>query len=295
MTRAWLTYVCRHAQSFSAGSRPNVNAVCKETTTARMPSSQSSTTSWTASSARTCAKKCPSHLRRNPQRRHNRSRSHSQLLRGRLSPFLFRCSGADHGTAVLPVPSQLAQSRTRHSPRHRHHPHLALSQPYAAIPLHSMPHPDSSHPRCPHPQHLSPLFRAYPKRPHRTALHTQRIPRWIVDMRSIERPSRGGKRKSGGRKLPLAAPRRKPVGERKPRPVTKKTRNGKTRRPRGACVKPSCVSSRCVPGRPEPGKRWSSRKRRSRPCVHAQCRSRKAPRSRCSQKCSLSRERWRAR
>ena len=136
MMRAWLTYVRRHAQSFSAGSRPNVSAVYKETTTARMPSSQSSTASWKASPARTCAEKCPSHLRRNPQRRHNRSPSRSQVLRGRLSPFLSPCSGADRGTVVLPVPSQLVRSRTRHSPhRHRrHHPQLAHSQPYAAIP-----------------------------------------------------------------------------------------------------------------------------------------------------------------
>jgi hypothetical protein len=195
MTRAWLTYVRRHAPSFSVESRPNVSAVCKETTMARMLLSQSSTTSCKASSVRTCAEKLPNHLRRKPQRRHNRSGNHRPVSRG-LSPFLFRCSEADHGTAVLPVLSHLARSRAPHSLHRRRHPPLAISPRFAMTQLHSMPHPDS-HPPLRHPQLPSPQFRAHlhPNPPHRTVPLIQRIPRWIGATKNTEQPSKGGKRK----------------------------------------------------------------------------------------------------
>src|SRR6266850_1707042 len=109
MTRAWLTYVRRHAPSFSAGSRPSVNAACRAITKARTPSSQSKTTSWRVSCVRTCAERplnlprpvlsCTHHLRH--------YFSHSRPLRRHRSSFPTgrRDSITQHAsTRPLPLP-----------------------------------------------------------------------------------------------------------------------------------------------------------------------------------------------
>jgi len=180
MTRAWLISVRMLVPSFSAGSRPSSNVAYLAITTARTPSSQSSTPSWRASPATTCAEK---HLNLPhpvlPCKRHFRYRPYpNRALRDHRSPFPFLFNAVDRGRARLPP----ARSRVHRSPPLRPLRRLAHSPQYAVTPLRNILQPDFSHLPLPPPRPLSHLLRAYLSHRHHM-VHPQ--PRWIGVLRNI--------------------------------------------------------------------------------------------------------------
>jgi hypothetical protein len=171
MMRAWLIYVPRHAQSFSAGSRPSGSAACWAITKARMPSSQSNTTSCRASCARIYAEKRLRLLWPVLPCKHHLKHHHPSLF---LSPF----NAIDPGR----VRSQLAPLRIHCSPPLRPLLRLAHSPQDAVTRLRNILPPDPSHLPLLHPRPLSLLPRAYWSHHHRTV---PTRPRWIGVMRDI--------------------------------------------------------------------------------------------------------------
>jgi len=176
--------------SFSAGSRPSSNVACLAITTAKTPSSQSSTPSWRALPATTCAEKplslpCPAL----PYQRHLRYRPYpNRTLRDHRSPFPFLFNAVDRGRARLPP----ARSRVHRSPPLRPHHRLAHSPQYAATPLRNTLQPDFSHLPLPPPRPLSLLPRAHLSH-RRHMVHPQ--PRWIGVLRNIGWRCKDGRRK----------------------------------------------------------------------------------------------------
>ena len=168
--------------SFSAGSRPSSNVACLAITTGKTPSLQSSTPSWRASPATTCAEKrlslpCPALLRYRPYP--------NRALRDHRSPSPFLCNTVDRGRTRLP-------SARHHSPPLRPHHRLAHSLQHAGIPLHNFLQPGFSHLPLPPPRRLSLLPRAHLSH-HHHMVHPQ--PRWIGVLRTIGWLCRDGRRK----------------------------------------------------------------------------------------------------
>src|SRR5712672_1140037 len=203
----------------------------------RPPSSPTSTTSWRASYATTCAEMPPSSplkqqrllLPSKPQPQSRHSPSHIRVSCGHRSPFPSRSSATARGMAAHLLPSQLARSRVPRSPP-LHLPRLAhFLQPAAT--LSSNVHPHDSHLRFPQPRVLSLPFPAYlTHRPR--VLHSPTIR--ISAMRNTGQLCRNGRRRSRRKRLPLAVLRRRLADVKRPRPAVNKTRGGRTKRPRDA-------------------------------------------------------------
>lgn len=174
-TRAWPTYVRRPVPSSSVGSKRSVSGASLEIFTARTPSSQSSTPSWTVSYVRTCAE---IHPLLSPRALHFIIRSHS--IPGNRSPSQSRCNATARGTVFpegAPSAGDPSQSEMARSlllpPPHR----LVRSLRYAVIPS---PRPGRSSLRSSHPR---PHFHLLRVRPNRLALRIVRTPRWTVATR----------------------------------------------------------------------------------------------------------------